>query len=406
MKLKKHLKKEKTPKKKNLDKPPLKIKTMIIKFKKWQEMEKEKKELKKQDINYSIKPKGYFARKIGVASFWVLFSFMFLVVCVTLFSPNDEATAENEMNFEINQATTPEAIQFAENFLKEYFTWTVNEEGNKVRQEKLMKYISEELVGHPAFDVKNLEWNSTFKKSEIREITEKGDHLAYITFLVDFEFTKVINADDPEQNEKGPEIKTLQKYIEVPVAYDGYSYGIYELPKFTHIFEDKTTVKSVKTSTKFQQADIEIVNKVNEFLPTFFKTYAEDEKEKLNYMLKKENITNGLNGSMRFEDIENLQVFNGNEENQFFVFVEVIFVEPETQTPFVVNHQLELTLEQDKLLVSGMNDAPNKGVISTKDSEKTNRVEIETNTINEGGDNISTKKLKVDMVDEINEENN
>lgn len=369
---KKGKKQNKTTNKKKVKTKPSKFKELHLKFKRWQEMEKEKKELKKQDINYSIKPKGYFARKFGVITFWTLFSFMFLVVAITLFSGNDEATADENLQVKVNPSSTPEAIQFAENFLADYFTWQVSEVGRQERTQTMLKYMSEDLRGHAALDIKNMEWNSVFKGADLKRITEKGENLAYITFLVDFEFTKIGAGNDSEGN---PEVQRLKKYIDVPVAFDGHSYGVYELPKFTYIYEDETTVKQVKTTERLEQADVTISEKIKEFLPTFFKTYAEDEKDKLNYMIKNENVTDGLNGTMNFDKINSLQAFKGNAENEFIVFTEVIFIEPETQASFIVNHQLELTLEEDRLLVSGMNNQKNKGVISNIENKGNDEIE-------------------------------
>lgn len=364
VKLKKK-KKVSSPKKITKDKKPTKLKEIRLKFKKWQEMEKEKKELKKQDINNSIKPKGYVARKTGVVSFWVLFSFMFLVVVVTMFSGDSKATADKTVEVEENYATSPEAIQFAENFLEDYFTWTETEENKEVRKQKMMKYVAEELRDHRALDIRSNEWNSVFKSAELKKITEKGDNLAYITFLVNFEFEKV----KQDKKDKKPEVKQLQKYISVPVAYDKHSFGIYELPKFTYIYEDETTLDKVQYP-KLEQADVEVVERIREFLPTFFKTYAEDEKEKLNYMIKNENVTNGLNGTMQFESIESLQAFNGKKKNHYIVYTEIKLIEPETNIPFFATHQLEIMQQEDRLIVSGMNNQEIKGVVSTIEGEE------------------------------------
>jgi hypothetical protein len=360
--------KKKKVTKNEMDKKPSKLKKLQILFKNWLEEEKQKNEIRKQEINRSVKPKGFLARKLGIITFWILFLFMFLVIIVTIFSGNDEVTAGKDIEIEINQATTPEAIQFAENFLKDYFTWTLSEEGQEKREQAMVKYVAEELRDHSSFalDLKNMTWNSKYIKSEIKNIEEKGEHLAYLTFLVEFEFTKASEGKDQ------PETKRLQKYIDVPVAHDGYSYGIFDLPKFTFLNEDETTIKSVGME-RLDQADVSIANKINEFLPTFFKTYAEDEKEKLDYMLKNPDITEGLNGTMLFDSITNIQAFNKekneNEITEFIVFVEVKLIEPETKMPFLVNHQLELVIEDDRLLVSGMNNHEYKEVI-TNSAEK------------------------------------
>lgn len=358
-------KKKANQKKKTASKTSLKIKELQLKFKRWQEQEKERKELKRQELNQSVKPKGYVARKTGVVIFWALFGFMFLVVTITLFSGDDNASADQNFDVVQNEATTPEAIQFAENFLKDYFTWTASEEGQEKRIGIMAKYLAESLRGHKALDIQNLEWNSTFKKAELKDITEKGENLAHITFLVDFEFQQ---KSDKENKDKEQESKHLQKYIQVPVAYDGYSFGVYELPKFTYINEDETTVKEVKTE-RLEQSNVSVADKIKEFLPTFFKAYAEDEQEKLNYMLKEDNSVQSLDGSMIFEDIENLQVFNGKAENQYLVFAEIRFREPETNVVFFVTHQLELIQEDQRFLLLGMDNFDEKGVISSINEE-------------------------------------
>lgn len=357
------------------NKKPSKIKKLKFLFKRWNEISQEKKQLSKQEKNVSIKPKGYFARKVGVVTFWILFSFMFLVVMVTIFSNDDSATANENPKVETNKATTPEAIQFAENFLKEYFTWTASDEGNTARQTALAKYLSEEIRENEALDVKNYDWNSKYIKSEIKRIDEKGENLAYLTFQVNFEMTK---KQQEKKKAKKQEIKQLKKYIEVPIAYDkkGDSFGIYDLPKFTYIF-DETTLKEVQTTEDLDNhVDLEVTNKIEEFLPTFFKTYAEDEKDKLNYMTKNDHVTNGLNGTMKFKEVNNYQIYKKGK-NKYIVFAEVTFEEPETKIPFFVNHQLEVVLEKDRVLVSGI-DSQLKNEVVTNKGDKNNEQSLTT----------------------------
>lgn len=345
-----------------------KLKKLQLLFKNWQELEKQKKELK--FVNRSVKPKGYMARKAGVITFWTLFGFMFLVVMVTLFS-NDSDNANADVTIEQNYATKPEAIQFAKNFTEEYFTWTVSEEGVEERKERLGKYFARGLNQVDGLDIKNLNWNSTFKNAELKRVEEKGKNISHITFLVEFEVTKI---------SKKEEVKRLSKYFVVPVAFDGETFGVYELPKFTHI-EEHSTLKEVKYP-RYEQADVETTERIKEFLPTFFKTYAEDTKDKLNYMLTDFQITEGLNGAFQFQEIQNLEVFKGDGENQYVAFVEVVFVEPETGIPFKANYQLEITRKEDKLLVSGVDSEKNKKAVAGSEP-----IEVESESTQEATNN-------------------
>lgn len=346
-----------------------KITIFYRKWKKWSEMEKEKKELKKLNQNKSIKPKGFVARKFGVITFWTLFGFMFLVVMVNLFSSGNETNAEKKVEIEQNYATTPEAIQFAKNFIQDYFTWNIKSDEFQKHVESLEKYYTKEVYENSALDTKRAGYNSTFKDAQLKKVEKKGDNLSYITFLVTFQLTKV--GTDGKEN---PAKITTSKYVVVPVAYDGKTFGVYELPKFTYIYEDKTTIKEVKTQAKLQKADTGIAEQIEEFLPTFFKTYAEDEKDKLNYMLTNEKVTDGLNGTMKFDSIEKVEVFNGKKEKHYIVFTQVLFADPLTKIPFRTNYQLEIVKQKDHYVVFGIDNLTEKGVVSEKSQSNENKV--------------------------------
>ena len=175
----------------------------------------------------------------------------------------------------------------------------------------------------------------------------------------------------------------------MPIAFDGHSYGVYELPKFSYVYEDETTVKEVKYD-RMNQAESEATNSIQEFLPTFFKTYAEDEKDKLNFMITDDNVTDGLNGTMRFDKVENSKIYKGQADNQFIVFAEVKLIDPETETKFNVTHQLELVKQEDRFLVSGMNNYDNKGVISSIEDDSNDSSEEVIDGDTENGEDDST----------------
>lgn len=353
-------------------------------FKKISEKEKIKKEKIKRAKNSSVKPKGFFARQFGVYTFWILFGFMFLTVIVTVFNgKSDEANADKpSVTVEKNYATSPEAIQFARNFTKEYFTWVVSDEGRNNRKTVMTKYLAEGLDEYAGLKFDGLQWNSKFLNAEIKKVEEKGKNLAHITFLVSFELSK------------GKEVKQASKYFVVPVAYDGKTFGVYELPKFTYVFED-TTLKQVVTQ-KLKTVNVQDSNKISEFLPTFFKSFAQDSKDKLNYILSDETVTDGLNNSMIFQKINSSDVYRKNEKSEkniiddknenndeFIVFTEVVFVEPQTKIPFTTNYQLTVKKEKDgRFIVTGIDNLKNKEVkTKNADEDETIIVEDEIQTI-------------------------
>lgn len=372
----------KSASKENKDKKLSIIRIRLEEFKRWKEADKEKKALIKQNINRSIKPQGYFARKMGVIIFWILFSFMFLVVIVTIFSNNESKKATtNEVVIKENYATSAEAMQFAMNFARDYFTWTDSNAGVEQRIEKMARYMPDPLRNNVGISIKDSGWNSKFIGAELRKVNDKGENFSQITLLVAVELSKgsatspsdptqaAVTSENPSPTEQIPtEIKTVIKYFVVPVVWDGQTFGVYELPKFTYIYENQTTLKEIKYA-ELSQADTKITKEIEKFLPVFFKSYAEDSKVELNYMISKEDVTDGLNGTMLFDSIKNLAVYQGNKEEQFIVFTEVVFLDPETKMPFYTNYQLEIIKNKDKFLVSAIDNQKHSKIVSKKDTK-------------------------------------
>lgn len=365
--MKKKDKKEQKLKKKNKNHNGLvmKIRKIINYFKRLSEEEKRKKEEKKNNPNVSIKPKGFFARKIGVISFWSLFAFMFLVVIITLLG-GDKSSADVDFKKILeeshNNATTSEAVQFAENFTRDYFNWKTTDEGKHNRKETMAAYLADGLNEYAGIDLNKLEWNSKFKKAELKKVEAKGENIAHITFKVQFELSQ-----GKEKTNKN------SKYFVVPVAYDGYSFGVYELPKFTYI-EEETTVSEV-TRPKLKQAKTGVKSDVNDFLETFFASYSQDGQDKLNYLLEKDNTISGLDGSLLFSEINSLDVFMPEEESdnykeEYIVFTDLTFIDPDTELPFRTNYQLRIVMKEDRYMVAGIDDLEEMTVKSNIDAEE------------------------------------
>ncbi|WP_053351203.1 conjugal transfer protein [Ornithinibacillus contaminans] len=317
--------------------------------------QKEKKLQRKAAKKASIKPKGFIAKKSGVIIFWVTFGFMFLVVFSTLFSGDSSEAKTKEVSNVKNLAASAEGIQFAKNFTRDYFTWEVSDKGKSVRKETMSKYLADGLDEYAGISFNGLQWNSNFVDSEVKEVVENGENLALITLLTRFELRSV----------DGNDTKKIEKYFVIPVAYDGKTFGVYELPKFTFIQENTTLQKVV--SNKLNRAETSIAGEIKEFLPTFLKSYAEDTKDKLNYILTEENVTDGLQGMMKFSDVKEANVFVGEQPDHYVVFATVIFLEPETNLAIETNYHITVVNRDDRYIVSGINDQENMIIKSDTD---------------------------------------
>lgn len=293
------------------------------------------------------RPRGYTARRIGVVIFWMAFGFMFLVVTVTITAPKkSQEPREAVVQQQVNPATKPEAVHFAQNFVAQYLTW---ERGEKEDREKRLKwYLAEGLDPHGGLDMEGLTRDSRYLGSTVKKIEEKGRNKAYITLYVNFELT----GETAAKKKKKPETESASQYVVVPIAYNG-TYGVYELPKFTFI-DEKTTLKAEEPKKDLRQAKSEESKNIRNFLDTFFSSYAQDSKDKLAYILKDQDHLNGLNQSMRFVEVHHSDVYEGEDESQYVVVCEVVFEEPASGAQFTTRYELIVEQKEKNYVVKSM----------------------------------------------------
>lgn len=306
------------------------------------------KDKKAKKNNKLPRPKGHTARKAGAITFWVLFSFMILVVFVNLLSSPVNSTATANDKKQANLATTPEAVQFAEDFTASYFTWNSGDKAKEEHANKLARFIGVGLDPNAGLKLEKNNWNSKFRGLKIKRIIEKGKNKAEITFLVYSELTKSNDSD----------AKNIAKYFVVPISYEENTFGIYSLPRFTYIDEET----KVKAENPNQSAGINKMPNTMEtenirlFLETFFTTFTEDTPEKIAYMLEDKKHARGLNKSMKFVEVKNSDIYEGATPDRFIVYSEVIMSEPQTGMEFLSTYNFILKKENNRYIVTALND--------------------------------------------------
>jgi hypothetical protein len=298
------------------------------------------------------RPRGYTARKTGAAFFWVLFGFMFLVVTVTVFSKtNTENTPEAiPMEEAENPSVKPEAVQFAQSFTVHYFNWGSGEEKKKEREEKLTFFLADGLDPQAGLNTEKMTWNSAHKRSTVKKVEDMGDNKALITFYVNTELSR------ETEDEGEAETKSLSKYFVVPVAYDGETYGVYELPKFTYL-DEQTTVKADTQNGLKKAAASPETSHVRQFLDTFFASYTEDSTDKLAYILEDNSRISGLNKTMTFVKVAAADIYEGEETGQYIVQSEVVLQDPESDMQFHTDYELAVKKDGGRFVVSSINES-------------------------------------------------
>lgn len=188
------------------------------------------------------------------------------------------------------------------------------------------------------------------KGSTVKQVEERISDKSVITFYVRTEVSRETSDEDE------PEIKTIAKYFVVPVAYDGQSYGVYELPKFTHM-EEKTTLKADQANGLQKVASPPKTSAFCNFLDTFFKSYTEDSTDKPAYILEEGRHAAGLNKFMFFVKVASADIYERQRIGEYIVQSEVIMQDPESDMQFHADYQLSIKKDGGQFVVSAMNES-------------------------------------------------
>ncbi|HDB3129663.1 TPA: conjugal transfer protein [Staphylococcus aureus] len=325
---------------------------------KWQANGKEMKEQKARKKEKSSQmPPQYKYRKAGIITFWSLFGFILLMSLLMFFviiggggKGNQQKVQEKPQN----QATMQPAVEFSKEFAQKYLTYK-SSESNTDRNERLRPYFVKEMndgAGIEIDDTKDTE--SKVESLDLKGIEDAGDNKGYITLRTNLKQTEYIK-EEKKKGKKKEEVKTpkdkqVTKYLTVPVIYKDGSYAVYEYPKFTKVNENDVV------SYKYRNSDLTVNNNaetdVKKFLNTFFEVYASESKDKVAYMLGKGVHVNTLEGDLKFNKIENLDLYNTKgDTNDLTAIVDVKFND-DIGTIYTTRYHIKLKEQDDKYLIT------------------------------------------------------
>ncbi|MCY7576696.1 MULTISPECIES: conjugal transfer protein [Bacillus] len=314
----------------------------------------------------AYRPKGLLARQLGAIAFWFLFIGMIAMFMMFLaVNGSSKKGSASQIEAVENPATKPEAVQFAENFARQYFTWSKEDEDAGKRAERLKPFLVKGLDQQAGLDLDSASYSARFNSAEVYRVEEVSKDKAAITLKVNStvtkkweeEVTKTVKDGKKKKKVKEKQTKTdekgLSKYFVVPVYYKNHQYAVYELPRYEQI--DQTGQIQDTNKEKLQSiGDSKTQKEINEFLSTFFSSYATDPMNKLSYVLEDKDVKNGLNGSMNFVKVASADVFS-NKGKGFRVKTKVIFEEPETKTQFTNDYDLLLEKRGSRYVVTKIN---------------------------------------------------
>lgn len=352
------------------------VKDVTRVIKKASDHEKKKSEEKKK--LKQNKPKGMTARRLGMFTFWALFSFMFIVTMANIFGGGDSAYDE-ALNQERNKLLDGEGVEFAKSFVYDYFNWDIGKHGEEDLRMRVSSYLTNNLNELAGIQYDNT-WLSQLDKRniELKDVLEIDKDKARFVFkvkitmkaptkekdtVIDEEklsFEEVMEEKNKIYVKNGYKVKEMVKYISVPVYYNKEldSFAVFDLPSFTFVEEQKVKEPfETKLSELQVVTDNYIENNVNSFLTTFFASYTKDSRDKLSYILEDERHVNGLKGTMEFSKINESKIYMIDENHDRFL-VEVLaeMVEPTTKYKFDNKYLVVVKRKDQRYVVESLND--------------------------------------------------
>lgn len=307
------------------------------------------------------KPPGLRARKVGRTAFWLLFGFMFLVVVTNVFAKAENKVQEKTVTTTKNEAASQEAVAYAQRFAKEYFTWTTGDNNDWIteRQNRLKPYLAPGLNVDAGLVTSGQEWSSNPENIQLAKVEEKGENKALITLNVQATFSKktkseeIIKKDGKEEKKQveKEEKKPFDKYFVVPVTFEKNTFGIYELPKFSHLDKQtKVQMQQENGLTEYRGNQNAVLN----FVETFFISYSEDNQAKLSYMAANNSRIEGLEGAMEFVSVKNTSIKEDSKKN-IVVFAEIQLKDKDTNTTFITHYSLKIAKQKNRFLIKEVN---------------------------------------------------
>jgi len=192
----------------------------------------------------------------------------------------------------------------------------------------------------------------------VLKVEAEGKNKAKITLLVTYEVTpeqqENKDAEGEDKKPPAPSKKTSTKAIVVPVEHNGSTYGVYELPTFTTT-KQQTNLKYDTSEERESYPNTFVVQKIHNFLNTFFKSYSEDGKDQLSYLLEDKQHQDGLQNSLKFVEVENVDVLKGDKKNEYIVDCLVSFEDPDSKTHMQTRYRLTVEKKDSRYIVSKIN---------------------------------------------------
>lgn len=257
-------------------------------------------------------------RKIIIISGWSLLA---LSVSVGVYNgltkvdtvTNNETKIIKEVNVDNSGVRT-----FVENFAKTYFSYSNGSEEKSKRQESLKQYLTEDLQSVNTInlsDVSDVQTASSVQSVQIWDISPKEEKQTNKEFIVYFTVEQKVND------------KLTKTAYKVDVYKDKESFLIVKNPSVSSL-PKKAIYTTKKDNFNHDLKDMKELNKIEDFLNTFFKIYPSASKKEIVYYVK-DNSIHEINKNYDFIEINQLTI--SKEKDGYSTHFFVVYKDKDTQ---------------------------------------------------------------------------
>lgn len=311
--------------------------------------------LKKKEKEKEYTFKNNHGKKIARVIIWIMLGFFFIRGIIVSLRP-DQTREVNEMISEFKESfksykdQDAEIMSFAQNFCKEYLTYSINQ--SEEYQERLKKYVSSNFLR--VSDITDSKGNAlvTYAQAYRKEEYSQSQVDVYVLVEVEYRIPQV-NEDGSSINE---EIVIKELLLKVPVYINGKSYIVEDLPLFV---ADDVKISQYE-ATEYREYELSsdaIKDAITRSLGSFFKSYYEGKQDEINYYLTKDADSNeflGLSGRMKFDKIESLRCYQKEGDEYITCIVKIKIIDSANDVRMSQQFNLTVKKEADKYYVKSM----------------------------------------------------
>lgn len=254
-------------------------------------------------------------RKVARVIFWILLIFIFFKGIIHMLTPNTDAEEVRKMlndfkaQYEDNTQESEGVYGFAQNFIKEYLTYSNDYE--EEYKERIKPYVTDDVYNTELLDFKG---NSevTYVEAYKKEKYSKNQVDVYVIADVQYAIQEI--SEDGENYDTL--IKTGTSIVKVPIYMKNSKYVVEDIPEFVSDNMKLENHESQQYAAEeiTEESEIEVVR---EFLNNFFKAYYEEEQSVIDYYIKqgiKKEKFSGLKGRYLFVEISDFKLYQNVDE--------------------------------------------------------------------------------------------